>query len=83
MTNHTSPEPTTGARATGTYFGVPFTGTIGIARRNTMNWASRITHIKLDEPTEINGSLRDGICLESTAPLGETDEYGCRLVVLP
>jgi len=78
----TSQRPEVGDRVTGTYFGVPYTGTVRISRPHTINYRIWITHVDTDEPITVYGRERSGFAIESKAAPGETDADGSRIEIL-
>lgn len=77
-----TPLPKVGDKVAGTYFGVPFAGTVTIARLHTINPAIFITHVDLDTPVTVFDSERAAICIDVATDTLTDPENGLALEVV-
>jgi hypothetical protein len=66
---------TTGARVTGSYIGVPVSGTVTSHRPHTMNHRIELFTVALDAPTEILGLVRDSVILSCSDDMDAASRY--------
>lgn len=52
-----------GDKVQGTYYGVPFSGTVQTERRHSINWNQHCYQIALDAPLTVLGATRDALAL--------------------
>ncbi len=61
----------TGNKVAGTYFGIPYTGTVESTRPHSMRHDVQVTFIELDTPIVVYGDERHRIAIEADCMTGD------------